>query len=85
MEFRRVLIRYVPETAQKGLESTGKKKYIETWTELSGTIVSCSTGIDKKNMPVGILLCAHPKSDFFLSNFCKQIANKSSFFAGLNT
>ena len=75
----------VPDSAPIGLESTGQPKYIAPWTALSGPIVSCSTGIDKKNMPVGILLCAHPKSDFFLSNFCKQIANKSSFFAGLNT
>ncbi len=31
-------------------------------------------------MPVSILLCGYPKSDFFLSDFCKEIASRSSFF-----
>ena len=73
----------IPNSAPLGLESTGEPKYIAPWTALSGPIVSCSTGLDDNKMPVGILLCAHPFKDRYLSNFCLDIYNKSEYFTGL--
>ncbi len=74
----------VPDSAPKGIESTGQPKYIAPWTSLSGPVVSCSTGLDSNKMPVGILLCGQPKLDFILSDFCKEISNNSKFFDGLS-
>ncbi|MFL2821470.1 MAG: amidase [Alphaproteobacteria bacterium] len=73
----------IPNSAPVGLESTGEPKYIAPWTALSGPIVSCSTGLDDSKMPVGILLCAHPFKDRYLSNFCMDIYMKSEYFTGL--
>ena len=73
----------IPNSAPVGLESTGEPKYIAPWTALSGPIVSCSTGLDDNKMPVGILLCAHPFKDRYLSNFCMDIYNNSEYFSGL--
>ncbi|MBO6783741.1 MAG: amidase [Alphaproteobacteria bacterium] len=63
-----------PETAPEGLEWTGDRRYIASWTALGGPVVSLPAGISAAGLPIGMLLAGAPGFDRYMVQIAPQLA-----------
>jgi aspartyl-tRNA(Asn)/glutamyl-tRNA(Gln) amidotransferase subunit A len=62
-----------PDTAPKGLASTGEPKYIAPWTVFGGPVVTVPAGTASNGLPLGCILAGRPGEDLAMCGLARQL------------